>query len=635
MVGGLDERRHLPLRPHEAARRGVFDRHAASDGVGVAARGPRLQLHPHRHGRPLLAHARPRGLLPHGLGRQRRAHRAPRREFLRRALRSVASLRRRLRTAGDPRPQAAGFRPHLAPQLHRDLRTLDHRRREGFRVAVAPPRAVGRLGDDLHDDRRDGPTRVAAGVPAQPRPRRGVLRRRALPVGRHVPNGGQPGRAGGSRAPGRLPRRHLPPPRRRHDHGVDHAARAPRELRGPRGAPRRRALPAAVRHHRHHARVRGRGSRGRPPFGRARQGNRRRDDLHVRRPDRRHVVARARAAGPRRDRARRPFPRRRPRVAVGCGRRRLCVVRRQGRRRRPRRHGRAPRRVGRPHRRPAPDHASGEVLREGRQAARDRAVPPVVHPQRRPRARASLQPGAARRRARLAPVVHAAPLRQLGGGPERRLAGEPPALLRRADPRVAPPRRRRQPELRRSARSHRGPAAGRPAGRLPARVHRGSAQPAERVHRRPRHHGHVGDVVAHTADRVRLGGRPRPVRAHLPHGPSAPGARHHPHLAVLHDGSQPLRARHRTVAPRRAVGLDPRSRPQEDVEVQGQRGHADGASRDLRLRRRALLGRLRTPRHRHRVRREGDEGRPTSRDQTAARVEVRVELRRRPRRRGA
>ncbi len=41
----------------------------------------------------------------------------------------------------------------------------------------------------------------------------------------------------------------------------------------------------------------------------------------------------------------------------------------------------------RPRRRPAADHPPGEVLREGRQAARDRHHAPVVPPQRRPRRR--------------------------------------------------------------------------------------------------------------------------------------------------------------------------------------------------------------------------------------------------------
>ena len=51
----------------------------------------------------------------------------------------------------------------------------------------------------------------------------------------------------------------------------------------------------------------------RAPAGRARQGRRHRHVLHVRRPHRRHLVARAAAAGPHRDRPRRPAARARPR----------------------------------------------------------------------------------------------------------------------------------------------------------------------------------------------------------------------------------------------------------------------------------------------------------------------------------
>jgi valyl-tRNA synthetase len=47
----------------------------------------------------------------------------------------------------------------------------------------------------------------------------------------------------------------------------------------------------------------------------------------------------------------------------------------------------------------------------------------------------------ARGRAGLAPRVHAPPLRQLGRRPERRLADQPPALLRCADPALVPARR--------------------------------------------------------------------------------------------------------------------------------------------------------------------------------------------------
>ena len=77
--------------------------------------------------------------------------------------------------------------------------------------------------------------------------------------------------------------------------------------------------------------------------------------------------------------------------------------------------------------------------------------------------------------------------------------------------------------------------------------------------------------------------------------PQAP--RHHPHVAVRHRRAQPLRAPH--VAPWSncaLVRVDPRPRPQEDVEVEGQRRHADGSVRRIRHRRRALLGALRPAR---------------------------------------
>ena len=79
----------------------------------------------------------------------------------------------------------------------------------------------------------------------------------------------------------------------------------------------------------------------------------------------------------------------------------------------------------------------------------------------------------------------------------------------------------------------RGVAADRPHHRRAARLRRVAAQPARRLRRRPRRDGHLGDVVAQPADRVRLGGRPRPVRAHVPDGPATAGARDHPHVAVL------------------------------------------------------------------------------------------------------
>ena len=102
---------------------------------------------------------------------------------------------------------------------------------------------------------------VAARVPAQPRARRGLPGGRADAVGRHLPHRGRAGRARGPRAA-----RALPP---RDASTAPTAATIEIEttrpelhpgVRGPRRAPRRRALPAAVRHDRDHARLRRRGA---------------------------------------------------------------------------------------------------------------------------------------------------------------------------------------------------------------------------------------------------------------------------------------------------------------------------------------------------------------------------------------
>ena len=102
------------------------------------------------------------------------------------------------------------------------------------------------------------------------------------------------------------------PPHRRCGAGLDRddAPRAAPGLRGARRAPRRRALPAAVRHDGPQPAVRRRGRGASAPAGRPRQGLGHRDDLHLRRHHRRHVVARARPADasdhrPRRSRHRR------------------------------------------------------------------------------------------------------------------------------------------------------------------------------------------------------------------------------------------------------------------------------------------------------------------------------------------
>ena len=89
----------------------------------------------------------------------------------------------------------------------------------------------------------------------------------------------------------RLPPAALRPGRRPRRRDRDHPSRAAGRLRGPGGPPRRPPLPPAVRHHRHHPRLRGGGARPAAPPGRARQGIGHRHGVHLRRHRRHRVVA--------------------------------------------------------------------------------------------------------------------------------------------------------------------------------------------------------------------------------------------------------------------------------------------------------------------------------------------------------
>ena len=120
-----------------------------------------------------------------------------------------------------------------------------------------------------------------------------------------------------------------------------------------------------------------------------------------------------------------------------------------------------------------------------------------------------------------------------------------------------------------------------PSTDVPVGLRGRPARPARRLHRRPGHHRHLGDVVADPADRRPLGGRgsdlfdrvfPMDMR---PQGHDiirtwlfSTMVRSHYEFGVA------------AVVERRTVGLDPRPRPQEDVEVEGQRRHAARPVRD-------------------------------------------------------
>ena len=218
--------------------------------------------------------------------------------------------------AAVPRRRAEGppGDPDLAAELRRAVPRADgHRRGRRSRTLF---RRLGLSVDwslHLHDDRRRQPAHQPAGVPPQPRPRRGLQRRGADGVGRRRPHRRGPGRDRGPRAARRLP---PASPSTAPDGDVLIDTTRPelrRQLRRPRRPPRRRALPAAGRLDRAHAAVRRRGPGRRPPAGPAGQGHRHRHGLHVRRHHRRHVVARAGPADAQRHRPRRPLRRRRRR----------------------------------------------------------------------------------------------------------------------------------------------------------------------------------------------------------------------------------------------------------------------------------------------------------------------------------
>ena len=135
---------------------------------------------------------------------------------------------------------------------------------------------------------------------------------------------------------------------------------------------------------------------------------------------------------------------------------------------------------GRSRRRAAADHAPGEVLREGRSAARDRDQPPVVHQGDR----VSRCADRARPRARMASRLHARALRELGERPERRLVHQPAAVLRCAVSTLVPDQRSRPRGVRETDRRGGRSTAHRSVDGCGAGIPRGSARRARRIRRR-------------------------------------------------------------------------------------------------------------------------------------------------------
>ena len=130
----------------------------------------------------------------------------------------------------DPsQPYDAGFQPPFrgdAPKDHQEIPISRPNFVELCHELTATDEAVfedlfRRLGPvlrlvaEVRDDQRRQPAHEPAGVPAQPRPRRGLQRRGADGVGRRRPHGRRPGRDRGPRAARRLPPAGVPRARRR------------------------------------------------------------------------------------------------------------------------------------------------------------------------------------------------------------------------------------------------------------------------------------------------------------------------------------------------------------------------------------------------------------------------------------
>ena len=371
---------------------------------------------------------------------------------------------------------------------------------------------------------------------------------------------------------GRLPPAHVRTRRRRADLHRDHAARAARRVRRARRPSRRRALPAAVRHRRCAPRCSASRCRSSPtssPTPRRASGIAmictfgdttdvvwwRELDLPVRaiveqrRPHHRRAAVGSTSDGagaPTTSSRARRRSRRRSASSSCCSE------------------------SGDLDRRAAADHprrsSSGRTARARSRSSPTGSGSSVTRPKERA---ARARPGAA-----LAARLHARPLRELGRTASSATGTSPgsgsSACRSRSGTRSTPTA---TPTTTAPIVARRERAPGRSVDRRARRLHDEPARPARRLHRRSRRHGHVGHVVADAADRRRLASTtPTCSRARLPDGPAPAGARHHPHVALLHD-----RARSHyefdtlPVGERRHLGLRLRPRPQEAVEVGGQR----------------------------------------------------------------
>ena len=497
--------------------------------------------------------------------------RAPRAELLPRALRPARAVRARASRSSPRRRRSEGAAaPGLAPELHRALPRAHARGRGGLQGALARASASRSTGAQEYatiDDALPPPRAARASATSSRRATSTASRRRRCGTSTSRPPSRRPRSRTGRRAARSTTSRSAS---RAAASFVDRddAPRAAAGLRRRDRAPGRRALPAALRQARGDAALPRAGADLPERARRSREGHRHPHGLHLRRRDRRRVVARAEAARCARSSA-----------ATGASSP-VTFGSRGWPSRDPEARERARTRSSRGKTSGGARQAIVELLRDPAATPRAATAPlrgepkPIEHAVKfyekgdRPLEFVPTRQWFVRLldkkdellakgdRDPLASRLHAAALPQLDREPERRLVRQPPALLRRAVPGLVPARRRRRSPTTRTRSSPR-PATlpVDPTADVPPGYARRAARPAGRLHRRARRLRHLVHELAHAADRLALAARSRAPRRALPgrHPPAEP--RDHPHLGLLHDrqgaaarGHDPVAARRRSRA---------------------------------------------------------------------------------------
>ena len=296
----LGSGRRLPLRPHASARRGLLDRHAAADRQRLAARRPRLLLHPHRRRSRASSGcaARPCSIRWGGTTTACRPSAACRTTTACAAIRRCRTTRRSRRRRSRRKQPISVSRPNfieLCDAADGEDEQVFERCGSTLGLSVDWSMTYATIG-------RARAARLAARVPAPAAARPRLPGRGADAVGRRLPDRGRAGRARGSRAcPARIT---ASGSRRRPDGG----GVVEIETTRPELIPACVALVAHPDDERYQplfgtdvddAAVRRARAGAGAPARRSREGQRHRDDLHVRRHHRRDLVARAEPAGAR------------------------------------------------------------------------------------------------------------------------------------------------------------------------------------------------------------------------------------------------------------------------------------------------------------------------------------------------